>query len=131
MATTYAKLKALETLQAARAILARPKGWTRGEYARNAKGEYRHVIADDATRFCSLGAICRATFEKTGGMFHDEYEVDNTITTALGEAIVKQSKGLFDRSTISSFNDHYGKKRDKRYVLRAFDRAIKSLKGAL
>lgn len=49
----------LETLKAARALIADPKHWTRGTFARDANGEPCASGAVEAVCFCALGALKR------------------------------------------------------------------------
>ena len=51
----------IEVLQQARALLARPKGWTRKSNARDAKGKAVNLDAPDAVSFCMTGAMRHVT----------------------------------------------------------------------
>lgn len=48
------------TLHAARALIASPDAWCSGVYAETNDGTPAHWSADDAVKWCAMGAICRA-----------------------------------------------------------------------
>jgi hypothetical protein len=49
----------------ARALLAAPQMWTRGEFARDGLGQPVHWRSPEATQFCIWGALNRAAGELT------------------------------------------------------------------
>ena len=62
----------LETLVAARALIAQPEHWTKGAMARNASGHNVPLMCDAAVAFCSVGAVERARVETGATSFaHD------------------------------------------------------------
>jgi hypothetical protein len=49
------------TLKQVRDLLADPSRWTKGEFARNAKGKCTLYVSKDAVCFCLDGALMRVT----------------------------------------------------------------------
>jgi hypothetical protein len=58
-------VRVVEVLALARAFVA--AGWTKNCYAEDAAGQPQFVWADEACRFCAIGAVTRAVFELTDG----------------------------------------------------------------
>ena len=56
----------LQVLITARALIAEKKHWTHEAFARDKHGRHVDPIADDAVRFCAVGAIMRAYHVCTG-----------------------------------------------------------------
>lgn len=56
-------LTVIELLKAARALIAKPNGWTQRQSARNSAGITCSVDAKDATCFCLLGSVRRAAID--------------------------------------------------------------------
>lgn len=50
----------LKTLKSARALIADPAHWTKGELARDANDDPIRISSLNACKFCSLGALSRA-----------------------------------------------------------------------
>ena len=57
------KMKASETLIRAKAVIEDPKNWTQGQYARKSNMDVTSVEDENATCFCSIGAL-----SKIGGL---------------------------------------------------------------
>jgi hypothetical protein len=96
-----------KSLRKARALV--EKGWTKGWFARNAKG--RMVTAKPtghaAVCFCAVGALIRVTG-------HDEYTIDEQ----------PEFKALSDAIGSSWIDDWNDDQESVEPVLEAFDRAI-------
>lgn len=56
----------LKVLRRARTILSRPNAWIKGDLAQDELEEPVSVDSRKACRFCTIGAIERATFDVTG-----------------------------------------------------------------
>lgn len=52
-------MKVSKVLIAARAVIADPKNWTKGSFAKDANGHKRYAIAPEAVCWCALGAVMR------------------------------------------------------------------------
>ena len=107
------KLTISEILKKARKLV--EKGWTQGAYAKDGNGRILFFDDKKAVKFCPLGAIGRVT----GSLYNAE---------AVGAryAVIDSIEGGMLGFDIASWNDD--KKRTKRQVLAAFDRAIKAVK---
>lgn len=57
-------MKHIEILKEVRAILDNPENWIKGAFARNSEGYVVNASSDDATCFCSLGAVRKACNNK-------------------------------------------------------------------
>lgn len=97
--------KALDLLQA--------KGWTQGTYARNAKGERCDPTGENATCYCSYGAIISTAGKFQGTLLLEAYD---PLRAAIGTDI------------IAGWND--SKSRTKEEVFAAFEKAIEIAKAA-
>lgn len=96
-----------EVLIAARALIA--KGWCRGTAAKDKANRPVPVGDPAACKFCSVGALWRVSP-------HELYGVFDTTTKLLSSLTPDQN--------IAGFNDS---KRNKRDVLRIFDKVIATL----
>ena len=47
----------------AKELISQPGAWTQGEIARDASGNLTEVLGEDATCFCTLGAIYKAAHD--------------------------------------------------------------------
>ncbi len=100
----------LETLKAARDLISDPAKWTQGELARDADGEQVPPLDDNATCWCSIGAMRKVCGPKAN--FYDG---------AFRRLYFKvPSKGA-----VSEFNDTH----THAEVLALFDAAIAGLEG--
>lgn len=97
----------LETLRAARELIAKPGGWTQEFFARNASGERTNKFGPDAVCFCAYGAIDRAAG-------HSFSEADRRFMEALFDAT--------GRDDVADWNDAPG--RTQAEVVALFDKAI-------
>jgi hypothetical protein len=105
-----------ECLEEARALLARPKGWTRGGWGRDAKGQLvdgLDVDAGLAVSYCILGAVRR-----TCG-YAEPFARARTIL----QICVQKQRGAAD-DTPASYNDR--PQRKKSQILKVMDCAIKA-----
>jgi len=100
----------IEILEEARRLIA--LGWTQNEMARNAEGEAVLFTSDEASCFCIYGAICRATFQRDGGI-DGACEVYNS---TLGGAV---SSPIF-------WNDRLGRTQEE--VVKYLDKLIQEKK---
>lgn len=99
-----------DVLKRARYLIEKPGSWTRHVMARDELGEWAPWDADDATCFCSLGAILRAG-----------------IGTAMTSRAIDAIRAVIPTRLISQFNDDEA--RDQAEVLSVFDRAIAAAEG--
>jgi hypothetical protein len=109
---------ALDILRYARALLAKRGGWTKVFYARTAKSIGTDATADNACKFCALGAIMRASHDlgiDYGELSHKVYAVN-----ALRQALPVRDQGVI------SFNDA---QTTVKPILAAYDRAIAKLEA--
>lgn len=111
----------LAVLRAARELIAVPAHWTKGVAAMNADGYEVDALCVDATCFCTVGALNRATRtqEAAAERAYDLYKAarERLVNKAL------RGSGLVD------FNDHPGTTHED--VLAMFDAAIAELEGEL
>lgn len=105
-----------EILVKARELIAEPKNWTKGSYARNSEGYPVSCNSEDAFCFCSLGAIQRAAADRS--LLETE-----EARQALRRAIMIETRGV--GRFIDSWNDAPMCRHAD--VLAAFDRAIDEL----
>lgn len=110
LVTTVPKT-ALEVLQRARALIKKPENWTKHSYARTEDGDSVWWTNPNATCFCGLGAIRRAS----GNRHH---------LIAGAESLLCES---IERCSFSKFNDD--PKTEHKDVLLAFDTAIQLAGG--
>ena len=104
----------VELLRKARDLIEQ-KGWTRGAYARTAGGTPVPVHDPDACRFCSVGALIRASLD-TPESSQEEYDTARRL-------FVRQIKSFAsDDTVIPAWND--APSRTVFDVLAAFDRAV-------
>lgn len=99
----------LETLKAARQLISDPAKWTQGELARDADGKQVPPLDDNATCWCSIGAL-----RKAAG-FGDIYK------GPFGALYFK----VPTKGSVSDFNDTH----THAEVLALFDAAIAELEG--
>lgn len=97
----------LSQLKRARRLLARPKGWTQGSYARDGDGATVDSQCSDATSFCASGAI---------------YATQDTLA---GSIQVRTVIYRIIADDIEAWNDAAG--RSQADIVEAFDQAISSL----
>lgn len=103
----------LQVLITARAILASPSSWTKGEVARTEDGRPTWVDDPQATCFCAIGAIRRAIFVLHGRFM--QLRIPTQVLCALG----------FDEPDCMDWNDDPD--RTHAEVLALFDAAISTL----
>lgn len=106
MSPTAEQARTLEVLREARELIADPERWTRGAGARDANGSSVHPRAEEAVRWCAIGAIDRA---------------DPSIISDALDALHAVTRG-----EVETVNDRGGHKR----VLALFDRAIRATEKA-
>ena len=97
----------LKIAKEARNLIARKGGWVRGDM--------KEEKVNGTFAYCALGAIREAAKPARG----------KRVATKLADIIDPES--WLSTSTITYFNDHIAK--DKRYVLRKFDKLITQLKS--
>lgn len=105
-----ARKTALTVLIAARELITPRKGWTKGWFARDAKGLTTLPHTSEAVCFCALGAI-----ERCAGNATRLYDQAKTPLAA-----------VVPHGDIALFND--AKRRTHKDILAAFDRAIAALR---
>lgn len=119
-------MKASELLREARKIIEQEDHWTQGSYAQAVRepklatiGNARPVMADDATCFCSMGALYRAAH------VNNFQEIEEEVWAA--RAVLDQAAVAADPSSMSiiGFND----KHTHDEVLAVFDEAITNLEA--
>lgn len=106
----------LETLEAARALLAR--GWTQNVCARNEKGEGVGSRAPEAVCWCALGAINAVTSSSFEGA---------AVRAAVYQAILDSVRSRHPFLDLSGWNDRPNRTQEE--VLELFDAAIARLKS--
>ena len=106
-------MKPSELLIKAKAVIADPKHWTQGWYAKDAKGQSTGPSTPDAVCWCSLGALKKVAHEE------NTYSTRFAATEYL--AVASDEWGY---SGIPDFNDNSSHK----VVMRAWDKAIKLAK---
>lgn len=99
------------TLEAARALIATRRTWTRDAAARDREGRRVRAMNAEAVRFCALGALVRID-----GRFEDRAE----------ELLDLASKELFGEPDVVAVNDdpNVSERTSHQRVLRIYDRAI-------
>lgn len=110
-------MKISEALIQGKALIEKPEHWTKGAYARNEKGETRWSTDEDATCFCSLGAMGRVTCRL-------EEKNDHR-----GNSIYYRGVGYLEAAMgecVSVFNDEHAHAE----VMAAWDKAIEAAKRA-
>jgi hypothetical protein len=112
-------VSAVETLTKARAILAKPKAWTKGHMAKAADRRVVQPESEDAVCFCAVGAYFAAVAcrETSPGEEQKGFDI-------LGESIPKSAK----TQLVARYND--AKTTRKKDILALFDRAIRRAKKA-
>lgn len=110
-------MNTLETLIAARALIAEPEGWTQGALARRRDGFGTSFDGADVVAVCANGAICRVSDFRTygGGVWLAAVEV--LVANILAD---EMPEGDFPSQVLARFND----RRSHTEVLALFDRAI-------
>lgn len=107
----------IEVLEEAKTLL--EKGWTQGEFAKDATGRPVSPSLEGACVFCMVGAVDRASnFDDEGSC-----DVRGKAYAALTHEVLSSSGSR----TIVSFNDAAG--RTKEEVIGLFERAISKSKG--
>ena len=106
-------MKPSELLVKAKAVIADPKHWTQGQYAKDVKGYSTGPSTPDAVCWCSLGALDKVA--------HEENTYSTHLTTAGYLAVVADECGY---SGIPDFNDNSSHET----VMKAWDKAIKLAK---
>ena len=106
-------MKPSELLIKAKAVIADPKHWTKGQYARDAKGQASAPCGPDAVCWCSLGALDKVA--------HEEYTYD---------ARFAATRCLFDVSEKYGYNGivDLNDNSSHEIVMKAWDAAIKLAK---
>lgn len=90
----------LETLEAARKLIEKPKSWTRGEYARDCNGDPVDFTSSTAACWCSSGALHvvggdplarRLLYETVGGslVYFNDNHTHAEVLAAFDAAIEK------------------------------------------
>ena len=106
-------MKPSELLIKAKAVIADPKHWTQGWYAKTAKGQSTEPSAPRAVCWCSVGALEKVAYE------------ENTYSTRFGAMWYLLDVSVECGYTgISDFNDNSSHK----VVMKAWDKAIKLAK---
>lgn len=96
----------VEDLKAAKALIADPKNWLQGGYARDAQGVNEYLMGNDegAICFCSLGAL-----QKVANTMHEEdtdaYEVLTQTAIALGATSVPSYNDNHTHAEVMAFWD--------------------------
>jgi hypothetical protein len=105
---------AVDILRYARALLAKPGGWTKVFYARTSRSVGTDANADNACKFCAIGAIMRASHD-LGDPLIPRIDAGNALRWALpvGQGVI-------------SFNDA---QTTVKPVLALYDRAIAKLEA--
>ena len=106
-------MKPSELLIKAQAVIADPRRWTQGWYAKNAEGKSVGPCKPDAVCWCSVGAIDKVAHEES------TYAARFAATRYL--ARVSAECGYSD---VSDFNDNSSHEA----VMKAWDKAIKLAK---
>ena len=106
-------MKPSELLVKAKAVIADPKHWTQGWYAKDAEGKSVGPRNPDAVCWCSLGALDKVAHEENA----------NGACLAATEYLVVVSDEC-GYSSISDFNDNLSHEA----VMRKWDEAIKLAK---
>lgn len=118
----------VEVLIAARALIADPKNWTQGAYARQTDqfGDYAEVLSPDAKCFCALGALARAAG------IDDPLSVNEVPEYRLLQKAVGRLTGN-QCHFVPSVNDGYARLPDDltphQGVLKLYDLAIEEARG--
>lgn len=106
----------IELAKKARDLIADPKHWTKNAFAKDRLGFAVETESAKAVRFCSIGAVSRATFELDSRYSYPNIDIVKTVKDALhdnmGNAVIK-------------FNDNHTHEE----VLAAWDRAIEQLEA--
>lgn len=110
-------MKPSEILIAARELLSDEKNWVKGYYAFNEFRDQREVQDNDASCFCMVGALAKASGAKTG-MGPDDDSYENVSTPEVDYLVMATGN-----SHIPNFND--ASQRTHAEVIAAFDQAIK------
>jgi hypothetical protein len=108
-------MSALEVLQKARELIAKPGGWTQGAYARTADGFLISERNDNASCFCSVGAVSRSS------------DISEDIGSAF-DFLHNAMPPRFTAAGIIGFND--SPDTTQADVVALFDRAIKLAEAA-
>ena len=106
-------MKPSELLTKAKAVIADPKHWTKGSYAKDAKGHSTGPAKSNAVCWCSAGALKKVA--------HEEGTYSTRLMTARYLAEVADDCGY---SGIPGFND--GSSHE--IVMKAWDKAIQLAK---
>lgn len=115
------KKRAIKLIERAKFIL-QTKGWTKGVFARTKDNISCNELSDKAVKFCAIGSLYRA---------QNDLDLSNQDCVRALNAIIKALNAIrcFDNMyDIEFFNDKVAK--DKRYIIRRFDKAIKTLKNS-
>ena len=106
-------MKPSELLIKAKAVIADPKHWTQGSYAKDAEGQASAPCAPDTVCWCSIGALNKVT--------HEEHTYDARFAATKYLAVVSDECGYIG---IPDFNDSSSHEA----VMKAWDKAIKLAK---
>lgn len=120
--TTY-ETPVMTLLRRARALLSRPRGWTQGGLAVDKEGESIDTMDSDATAFCMLGAL----EHEAGARRLDVLYYDACRELAMTIRPGAMSHGGNATEIIPDYND--ADNRQKRTILRAFDRTIARIRA--
>jgi hypothetical protein len=105
----------LEVLRGARDILARPEAWTQSAFARDCAHIAVSVRSDEASCFCLLGAMIRASGRAELELEDAEYPLEI-------QRAIELFRAANDVLAIAAWNDNHGRKHS--HVLEAIDKAI-------
>lgn len=105
----------LEVLIKAREIIADPKRWTQGWYAKDCDGVMTDSMNADAVCWCSMGALTKAAHAI------DNREAKYLATRVLADVIDQK----FVAYSVLDYNDHHSHEE----VLQMFDKAIELAKS--
>jgi hypothetical protein len=108
----------LNSLRASRDLIKDPNHWTQEAYARNEYGDVREAEADDAVRFCSMGAL-----DRQPSVYMKFANRDGVIQRWRPIHFLNWAKAF--NEGITTFND----KHTHAEVMAAWDAAIKKLES--
>ena len=106
-------MKPSELLIKAKAVIADPKHWTQGCYAKDAEGQSVGSTKSDAVCWCSVGAAEKVTCEENAH-----------IARFAAMQYLSEASEKFGYSNIPEFNDNSSHE----IVMKAWDEAIKLAK---
>jgi hypothetical protein len=101
-----------QIVERARALIARPEAWSRGEFARDAHGQPVSWRSPAAVQFCVWGALNRAAFEMTGDKYRSVPLADHA-AAALRQGVASLSRvndGGTHAQVLALFDTYLGKR---------------------